>query len=182
MSEPFIAKIVIFAGNFAPRSWSYCDGQLIAVSSNSALFSLLGTIYGGDGRTTFGLPDLRGRVAMHAGNGPGLQPARLGQKTGTERNTMTVQTMPSHTHAATTTLKASTQAGGVANPSGQYPAADSAGELSYQTAAGANETLAANPISATVGLTGGSQPYNNIGPVQAINYIIAIYGVYPSRH
>ena len=85
MSEPFVAEIRIFAGNFAPRSWAFCDGQLLAVSQNDALFSLFGTIYGGDGRTTFGLPDLRGRIPLHAGDGPGLSPRRLGSRGGAEK-------------------------------------------------------------------------------------------------
>jgi microcystin-dependent protein len=89
--DPFIAEIVMFGGNFAPRGWALCDGQLLAISQNTALFSLLGTTYGGDGRTTFGLPDLRGRVPVHAGNGPGLSPRPLGQKSGTETNTIVVR-------------------------------------------------------------------------------------------
>ena len=99
MSEPFVGEVRMFAGNFAPRGWAFCDGQLLAVSQNDALFSLLGTIYGGDGRTTFGLPDMRGRVAIHAGSGPGLSPRRLGAKAGSEKETLTVNQMPSHTHA-----------------------------------------------------------------------------------
>ncbi|MEO1370355.1 MAG: tail fiber protein, partial [Acidobacteriota bacterium] len=87
MSEPFVGEVRMFAGNFAPRGWAFCDGQLLAVSQNDALFSLLGTIYGGDGRTTFGLPDLRGRIPIHAGSGPGLSPRRLGAKSGSENET-----------------------------------------------------------------------------------------------
>ena len=98
MSEPFVGEIRMFAGNFAPRGWAFCDGQLLAVSQNDALFSLLGTIYGGDGRTTFGLPDLRGRVPIHAGSGPGLSPRRLGAKAGAENVTLTVNQLPSHSH------------------------------------------------------------------------------------
>ncbi|MBD3756388.1 MAG: phage tail protein, partial [Gammaproteobacteria bacterium] len=98
MSEPFVGEIRMFAGNFAPRGWAFCDGQLLAVSQNDALFSLLGTIYGGDGRTTFGLPDMRGRIPVHQGSGPGLSPRRLGSKSGAETETLTVNQMPSHTH------------------------------------------------------------------------------------
>ncbi|WP_320815318.1 tail fiber protein [Flavobacterium sp.] len=97
-TDAFIADIVMFGGNFAPRNWALCDGQLLAISSNTALFSLLGTIYGGDGRTTFGLPDMRGRTAIHPGNGPGLSSYRIGQRGGSETNTMTVSQMPSHNH------------------------------------------------------------------------------------
>ena len=100
MSEPFVGEIRMFAGNFAPRGWAFCDGQLLAVSQNDALFSLLGTIYGGDGRTTFGLPDMRGRIPIHAGHGPGLSERRLGAKGGAEQVTLTVNQMPSHGHPA----------------------------------------------------------------------------------
>ena len=94
--EPFIAQIMMFGGNFAPRGWAFCDGQLLPISQYSALFSLLGTTYGGDGRTTFGLPDLRGRVAIHPGNGPGLSSIRLGEKGGTETNTLSTAQLPPH--------------------------------------------------------------------------------------
>ena len=103
MSDPFIAEIIMFGGNFAPRGWAFCDGQLLSISSNSALFSILGTTYGGDGRTTFGLPDLRGRVAMHPGSGPGLTQRRLGEKSGMETVTLTTNQIPSHNHTATAT-------------------------------------------------------------------------------
>jgi len=109
MSEPFVGEIRMFAGNFAPRGWAFCDGQLLAVSQNDALFSLLGTIYGGDGRTTFGLPDMRGRTPLHAGQGPGLSNRRLGAKAGAENVTLTVNQLPSHRHdwQATTALASS---------------------------------------------------------------------------
>ena len=96
--EPFVGEIRMFAGNFAPRGWAFCDGQLLSVSDNDALFSLLGTIYGGDGRTTFGLPDLRGRIPIHAGQGSGLSNRRLGSKGGAEQVTVTVNQTPTHTH------------------------------------------------------------------------------------
>jgi microcystin-dependent protein len=98
MSEPYVGEIRMFAGNFAPRGWAFCDGQLLAVAQNDALFSLLGTIYGGDGRTTFGLPDLRGRVPIHAGSGPGLSPRRLGEKGGQEDVTLSLNELPQHDH------------------------------------------------------------------------------------
>ena len=97
-TEPFIAEIIMFAGNFAPRGWALCDGQLLPISQNSALFSILGTTYGGDGRTTFGLPDLRGRSPMHEGSGPGLSSRTLGSKTGSESNILNTNQLPSHTH------------------------------------------------------------------------------------
>ena len=101
MSEPFVGEIRMFAGNFAPRNWAFCDGQLLSISQNDALFSLFGTIYGGDGRTTFGLPDLRGRTAVHPGTGPGLSNRRWGEKGGTETTTMTINQMPVHHHVIT---------------------------------------------------------------------------------
>ena len=100
MSEPFIAEIKIFAGNFAPRGWAFCSGQLLQIAENTALFSLVGTTYGGDGRTTFGLPDLQGRAPMHPGSGPGLSSYRLGPKTGAETVTLSDNQMPSHSHKA----------------------------------------------------------------------------------
>jgi microcystin-dependent protein len=99
--EPFIAEIMMFAGNFAPRGWALCDGQLLSVSSNAALFSLLGTTYGGDGRTTFALPDLRGRTAIHPGSGPGLSTRRLGERGGSETTTLSISQMPAHNHTIT---------------------------------------------------------------------------------
>ena len=98
--EPFIAQISLFGGNFAPRGWALCDGQLLPISQNTALFSLLGTTYGGDGRTTFGLPDMRGRALLHAGSGPGLSTRRIGQEGGNERVTLSIGEMPSHNHGA----------------------------------------------------------------------------------
>ena len=108
MSEPFIGEIRMFAGSFAPRGWALCDGQLLAVSQNDALFSLLGTIYGGDGRTTFGLPDMRGRIPIHFGSGPGLTPRTLGNKFGSEHETLITNQLPSHSH----TLQANSQQAG----------------------------------------------------------------------
>ena len=113
MSEPFVGEIKMFAGNFAPRNYAFCDGQLLAISQNNALFSLLGTIYGGDGETTFGLPDPRGRVPLHTGQGTGLSSRPLGQRTGAEKVTLTTNQLPSHTHRA-----ASTDAATLGDPGG----------------------------------------------------------------
>ena len=174
MSEPFVGEIRMFAGNFAPRGWAFCDGQLLATSQNDALFSLLGTIYGGDGRTTFGLPDLRGRIPIHAGTGPGLSPRRLGAKAGAEKVTLTVNELPSHTHD----LVASNQAGNQQSPTGQTMARVSAGDL-YKTAS----TVTTQPQMATDALsnTGGSRSHTNLQPFLCINFIIALFGIYPSR-
>jgi microcystin-dependent protein len=174
---PLLGEIIEFAGTFAPRGWALCQGQLLAISQNEALFSILGTIYGGDGRTTFGLPDLRGRVALSAGTGPGLTPRPLGQRSGSATNTHTINTMPSHSHTATGTIKAKNGAGDESNPGGGYPA--TAGTDLYAEADGVN--MAANSASITVGPNGGSQPINNMAPYLATNYIIALVGIYPSR-
>lgn len=172
MSEPFVGEIRMFAGNFAPRSWAFCDGQLLAVSQNDALFSLLGTIYGGDGRTTFGLPDLRGRVPIHAGSGPGLTNRRLGSKAGTEKETLTVNQLPSHTH----NLQGTTENGTVPNPGDHVLATNTIIEP-YAV----NETLDASLASQSISNLGGSQSHTNLQPFLCINFIIALFGIYPSR-
>ncbi len=172
MSEPFIAEIRIFAGNFAPRGWAFCDGQLLPISENSALFSLVGTTYGGDGRTTFGLPDLRGRVPMHAGNGPGLSDRRLGQKGGAETETLTVNQMPSHTHTA----RGSNQTANTAKPEGHTWAVDVADSTYTDTAPDVNMNAQA------VASTGGSQAHGNVQPYRVVSYIIALQGLFPSRN
>lgn len=172
MSEPFVGEIRMFAGNFAPRGWAFCDGQLLAVSQNDALFSLLGTIYGGDGRTTFGLPDLRGRVPIHAGSGPGLSPRRLGAKAGAEKVTLTVNQMPSHSHSVQTA-----SAGGNDSPQGNTFAPGS----SPSYAAGAPSPSSQFPAG-IMSKVGGSRSHTNLMPFLCINYIIALVGIYPSRH
>ncbi len=172
-SDPFIGQISMFAGNFAPRGWALCDGQLLPISQYSALFSILGTTYGGDGETTFALPDLRGRVPMHAGNGSGLTSRQLGQKFGSETNTLTVNQMPSHSH----TVNAVTDDGNQSVPTGNLPAGTKVLDKEYSNAA-SNTTMNANMINAN----GDNQPVNNIQPVLVINYIIALEGVYPSSN
>ena len=172
MSEPFIGEIRMFAGNFAPRSWAFCDGQLLAVSQNDALFSLLGTIYGGDGRTTFGLPDLRGRIPIHAGSGPGLSARKLGARGGSEKVSVTANQLPSHGHE----IKVSTAAGTQNNPGGEYLAASPNVRVFRPVAP--NTDLA----GASISNVGGSQAHRNIMPFQCINFIIALFGIYPSRH
>ncbi len=171
MSEPFVGEIRMFAGNFAPRGWSFCDGQLLAVSQNDALFSLLGTIYGGDGRTTFGLPDLRGRIPLHAGSGPGLSPRRLGAKAGAEKVTLTVNQFPSHNH----TLKASS---GI--PSDHSPKGLVTGQTLSDTYIDDNPK--ANMSTSAVSSLGGSRSHTNLMPYLCVHFIIALFGIYPSRH
>lgn len=171
MSEPFVGEIRMFAGNFAPRSWAFCDGQLLAVSQNDALFSLLGTIYGGDGRTTFGLPDMRGRLSVHAGTGPGLSPRRLGAKAGAENVTLTANQMPSHSHA----YNGSTAAGNLNSPAGNVLAGRASDATYIETPASAQ--MSPNSVDNT----GGSQSHTNLMPYLCVNYIIALFGIYPSR-
>ncbi|MEZ4523295.1 MAG: tail fiber protein [Thermomicrobiales bacterium] len=172
MSEPFVGEIRMFAGNFAPRGWAFCDGQLLAVSQNDALFSLLGTIYGGDGRTTFGLPDLRGRIPIHAGHGPGLSERRLGSKAGAESVTLTVNQLPSHTHTMRASSQNALQTGGQNNVLGQPTSID----IYRVTAPDVN--LAGSAIANV----GGSRSHTNLQPFLCIHFIIALVGIYPSRH
>ena len=179
MSEPFIAEIRIFAGNFAPRSWAFCDGQLLPIANNTALFSLIGTTYGGDGRTTTALPNLQGRSAMHPGRGPGLTSRRLGEKLGVETVTLLETHIPSHTH----TLRASSQkadafADGGGTPGNTRVLAKNAAGSAYQTNTSANLV---NLASSVISTTGGSQSHSNIQPYLTLNFIIALQGLYPSR-
>ena len=171
MSEPFIGEIRMFAGNFAPRSWAFCDGQLLAITQNEPLFSLLGTIYGGDGRTTFGLPDLRGRVPIHAGSGPGLSPRNLGTKAGLETVVVSQNQLPAHSHA----LQGSTDLADSPNPADRVVATSTTVDLYIQEAPA--DALAADSI----GATGGSQAHDNVMPFLCIHFIIALFGIYPSR-
>lgn len=172
MSEPFIAEIRIFAGNFAPRSWAFCNGQLLPIAQNTALFSLIGTTYGGDGRTTTALPNLQGRAPMHPGNGPGLSSRRLGQKTGVETVSLTETQIPSHLHTA----RGSENAAVASAPTGNYVARGGGRGvntyLNADTSVGTSKALLE---------TGGGQAHNNLQPYLAINFIIALQGLYPSR-
>lgn len=176
--EGFIGEIRMFAGNFAPRSWAFCEGQLLSISSNTALFSILGTTYGGDGRTTFALPDLRGRAPIQPGTGAGLSTHRLGERGGTETVTLNVNQMPSHTHAAQININADSTVATTADPQDALPARNAASTPQYGN--NANTTLGGTSI--TVNQTGGSQPVNNMQPYVAINYIICLQGVFPSRN
>ena len=170
MSEPFVGEIRMFAGNFAPRGWAFCDGQLLAVSQNDALFSLLGTIYGGDGRTTFGLPDMRGRIPIHAGSGPGLSPRRLGAKAGAENVTLTANQLPSHNHGP---FNATQDAADDTNPQDKTLASTT---FDLYIDSNADTNLSSDSVTAI----GGSQ--SNLQPFLCIHFIIALVGIYPSRH
>jgi len=175
MSEPFVGEIRMFAGNFAPRGWAFCDGQLLAVSQNDALFSLLGTIYGGDGRTTFGLPDIRGRIPVHAGTGPGLSQYRLGSRGGAEEVTLTVNQLPSHAHA----LQASPGNGNTRDPGNNLPGSSTGGAF-YSTGEGRGFTPV-DMSTAAISSVGGSRNHTNLAPFLCINFIVALFGIFPSR-
>ncbi|MGE3801484.1 MAG: phage tail protein [Candidatus Kapaibacterium sp.] len=172
MVEPFIGQISMVAFNFAPRSWAFCDGQLIPINQNQALFSLIGTTYGGDGVTTFALPDLRGRAPMHMGQGPGLSDRTEGQKSGSETVTLTTTQMPSHNHLANANGSPGTQF----TPINGFWAAEG-GETTATYAGTGTGTMNANAIS----FAGGGQPHNNMQPYLVIAFVIALYGVFPPR-
>jgi microcystin-dependent protein len=171
--DPFVGEISIFAGNFAPRGWAFCAGQLLPISQNTALFSLLGTNYGGDGRTTFGLPDLRERSPLHAGGsaGPGLQPRFTGETGGQAAVSLASSEMPSHSHSLQTANAAT-----VSSPSATTRLAPSSGGNIYRDPTHP-VSMAANVMLAS----GGGQPHNNRQPYLTLNYIIALQGVFPPR-
>ncbi|MCB0375623.1 MAG: phage tail protein [Sinomicrobium sp.] len=190
--EEFIGTIKAFAFNFAPRGWAQCNGQLLPISQNTALFSLIGTTYGGDGKTTFALPDLRGRTSLHEGMGPGLSNRALGSKGGTETNTLTVSEMPAHTHlvdfnnqqvSARLALPVSNSPGTTDQSSTNILANHS---NAYTDSSRANATLAGAtaPVSGSLqtGSQGGSIPVNNMQPFLTINYCICLAGVFPPRN
>lgn len=180
--EPTLAEIRIFGGNFAPRAWALCQGQLLPINQNQALFSILGTTYGGDGRTTFGLPDLRGRSAMHAGNGPGLSERQLGSKGGTETVTLNLTNLANHNHHDT--LRANISSSDSDLPQGRYPGLISATLDSDGSAIPVTGYSSTGPISIPNGNTtntGGQRSFDIRQPWLAINYIIALQGIFPSR-
>ena len=166
--EPFVGDIIMFGGNFAPRDWAFCNGQLMQVSQNTALFSIIGTTYGGDGRTTFALPDLRSRAPMHPGRGPGLTARRLGEKGGAETNILNVNQLPTHNHG----LLASEE-GNSEDPNGKFIAGTGTQAFGTTSDVNMNNTAITN--------TGGGQQINNVQPFLCVNFIIALYGQYPSR-
>lgn len=174
MSEPFIAEIRIFAGNFAPRGWAFCDGQLLEISQNTALFSLIGTTYGGDGRTTTALPNMQGRAPMGPGRGPGLTARSLGQRVGAQTVTLSEGQIPSHTHTARATT-----APGSENTPGNTSAMSRT--IGSNTAYSNSETPATALEAAAVGTAGGGGAHNNLQPFLTLNYIIALVGLFPSR-
>lgn len=170
MSDPYIGEIRIFAGSFAPAGWNFCDGAMLPISQLQALFALIGTTYGGDGQQTFALPDLRGRVPVHQGQGPGLSNRVMGESGGTESVTLAVAQIPAHNHSLRASSALSSGAAG-------------AGGVLAATAVNMYGTAApATPMATqAVGAQGGSQPHNNMAPFLGINYIIALFGVFPSQ-
>lgn len=201
--EPYIGQIQAFGFNFPPRGWSTCSGQLVGISQNTALFSLLGTVYGGNGQSTFGLPDLRGRSTIGQGQGPGLSPYDVGQMSGTESTTLTLNNMPIHNHLAeatpaastvqiTATLQANSAAGTNALPAaGNYLAGLTGKTGFYATSAGttvdlagvtATGTVSGGAPTITVGAAGGSMPFSILSPYLALNFCIALTGIFPSRN
>lgn len=173
MSEPFIGEIRMFAGNFPPAGWAFCDGQLIAINENDALFSLFGTTYGGDGQTTFGLPDLRGRVPLHKGQGPGLASHWIGEMSGTETVTLVDAQLAVHTHAA---LASADPASNAIGPEGSVTGDTGAAQI---YAAPSSPPIAMD--AGAVSRVGGGQPHDNMAPYLAIRFIVALWGIYPSR-
>jgi microcystin-dependent protein len=189
--DPYLGTICAFAFNFCPQGYAEADGSLISISQNTALFALLGTTYGGNGTTNFGLPDLRGRSAVGYGQGPGLSNIVIGQKGGTETVTLIASQMPAHTHTATTSvtvntaIKAVSGAGNSTNPTGNVWATSSSRDNVYSNVA-PNATMASGVVATTasgnttVNPAGGSQPFSNRSPYLGIKYCIATVGIFPS--
>ena len=173
MSDPFLGEIRMFTGNFAPKGWAMCSGQILPINQNTALFSILGTTYGGDGQTTFALPDLRGRVPVHFGQGPGLSGYSEGQTGGVESVVLIPPQIPAHTHS----VNAATTGGSQASPASGFPAVESTGtSLNYSPAS--NTTM----NGAMIAPNSGGQAHENRQPFLAVNFIIALQGIYPSRN
>ena len=175
MSSPFLGEIRMFAGTFAPRSWAFCNGTLLAISQYSALFSLLGTYYGGDGVSTFALPEMRGRLPMHKGHGPGLSPNQLGQRLGLQSVALNVGEMPAHTHS----LSASSDVAAASSPAAAVLASQNDGDLVYTAEVAASVE---NLNSQTIATSGDGTAHNNMMPYLSISFIICLQGIYPSRN
>lgn len=196
MTESYIGSIMLFSGNYAIKYWAICAGQLLPINANQALFSILGTTYGGNGITTFALPDLRGRVPVGIGQGPGLNNVDLGESGGINSLTLSTGNLPTHTHVPTVTagtgtnpsatLNAVSEAGTTMTPGGNYLSANRAIANAGYHSSGTSVTLHADSIkitapSVTLSTTGSSTPINLMQPYIGLNYIIALYGIYPSR-
>ena len=174
MSDPFVAEIRIFAGNFAPTGWAFCRGQLLPISQNTALFSLIGTFYGGNGQSTFGLPDFQGRAPINQGQGPGLTQRDIGESSGAETVTLLQSEIPVHNHV----LRGTTAGADQTDPTARVWAASNVGRTPpplYSTTQ--NSTMSPQALS----IAGGSQPHNNMHPYLTLNFIIALQGIFPPR-
>ena len=172
MADPFVAEIRVFAFNFAPKGWAFCDGRLMPITQNTALFSLLGTVYGGDGKSTFGLPNLQGSAPMHPGDGPGLSQHFLGDTSGTPTVTLLESEIPAHVHS----LMSQAAVGNRTNPLGNAIARVQ-GATAYAPAGATAAQLAPQAVTPA----GGSQPHNNMQPYLTLNFCIALQGVFPPR-
>jgi microcystin-dependent protein len=170
VADPFLGEIKLLPYNFAPKGWAMCNGQIMPINQNTALFSLLGTTYGGNGTSTFALPDLRGRVPIHLGQGPGLSTYTEGQIGGTETSTLVTGNLPSHNHALQAGTNATTK-----NPTNSYPGFASGGSSYTDTPTGTMNPAAVSP-------TGSGQPFNNVQPFLVLNWCIALEGIFPSRN
>ena len=183
--DPFLGEIIMFGGNFAPRGWAFCDGQLLPISSYSALFSILGTTYGGDGRSTFALPDLRGRAPLSSGQHPGGSNFNLGAKGGAETTTITQNNMPSHSHTGALHVNSGDATVGTPATNNSVAAPGSSDGRTFTASLGYNAAtpnVTLNSGSVTTLPTGNGVPANNMQPFQVVNYIIALQGVFPSRN
>ncbi len=180
-AEPFIGQISMFGFNFCPRGWALADGQLLPISQNSALFSLFGTIYGGDGRTTFALPDMRGRFPTHQGQGPGLPPRPIGSKGGQVQQTLTTLNLPSHSHTATTTINAASAVNSAVSPAGNLLGLD-VGSPTYAPDSSTVVAMASNMAETTVQSTGSNQAFDITNPFQTVTFCVALVGIFPSRN
>ena len=173
MSEPFLGEIRMFGGNFAPRGWAICEGQLLPIAQNTALFSLIGTNYGGNGTSTFGLPDLRGRLPLHMGEGPGLSSYVIGEAMGAETVALTLAQLPPHSHPAV----CSPGGGNSGTPVRNYWCTDPAGNT-----AAYNENGGAAMATGIIGSSGGGQAHDNMPPFLVLTFVIALQGIFPSRN
>jgi microcystin-dependent protein len=172
MAQPYVGEIRMFAGNFAPNGWMFCEGQTLPISENEVLFQLIGTTYGGDGEETFNLPNLASRVPIHMGTGPDGTTYQMGEMAGTEQETLSTQQIPNHTHP----LTASTSAGADASPVGNV-LATTGGGISLYYEGGVDGNMSAQAITPA----GGSQPHENTQPFLVINFIISLFGIFPSQ-
>jgi microcystin-dependent protein len=172
MSNPYVGEIRMFGGNFAPIGWAFCNGQILPISEFETLFNLIGTTYGGDGESTFAVPDLRGRAMIHQGTGPGLSTYVIGQAAGVEQVTLTTNQIPAHTHVPLGV----TSGGNSPSPQNAYWSALNSGQNYYSQTATGGVAIAANAIQPA----GGNQPHENLPPILAISFIISLFGIFPS--